>query len=606
MGELDKTINQSGDNSILNFSKENSLSWGRLLSINPEFPHVEIQDDECLFGRNPACNVVFNDKKISSKHCRVYKEKEESSVDHRFYLEDFSSNGTFVNRKRVGKGNIVPIVNGNEISLTTNIESTDPTRIIYTFQDLEKLRREEQEEKENRESGYTQVDDIMADEILNMSPIKKTPSNLEKDLVNNNNSDSNSNSNDNTDSDVDVNQKDEEMKDKEIGKKENNDNNNNNNNNNNDNDNKNGNDNNNNDQLKTPTKTPTTTTTLSSTPTKQQQDLEESMGENLICGICQDIIHKCLTLIPCMHNFCVCCYGDWRAKSTDCPSCRLNVKSYQSNHLINNLIELYVKKNPEKARDPEELKSMDERCKITDDMLKKGLLLKSKKKYYDDYDEDDEYYSDEEEDYEEEEEKCVLCPPNPTQTTSGYTCPAQDAEHYNCSNCSQLFPKQTPEPPGIRCDSCKIRVFCNYYKTCPVPNFNRMIDLPVAFIPHTTFGGNQFELKILNDYLTKNNKTVNQLYRDVLTDIDNKKLVIPTNSNILMPDSPLSDQFRCLYCAQALFSKLLFYYRMNIPKADLPDYAVRDNCYYGKNCRTQFSKFDHSKKLNHICEQTKF
>lgn len=73
-----------------------------------------------------------------------------------------------------------------------------------------------------------------------------------------------------------------------------------------------------------------------------------------------------------------------------------------------------------------------------------------------------------------------------------------------------------------------------------------------------------------------------------------------------MPTSPCSEQYRCLGCASHFFSKTLFYYRLSIPKEKLPDYANRDNCYYGKSCRTQFSKFDHAKKLNHICEQTKF
>jgi E3 ubiquitin-protein ligase CHFR len=31
----------------------------------------------------------------------------------------------------------------------------------------------------------------------------------------------------------------------------------------------------------------------------------------------------------------------------------------------------------------------------------------------------------------------------------------------------------------------------------------------------------------------------------------------------------------------------------------------RDDCYYGKHCRTQYTKPAHAQKLNHACEQTR-
>ena len=31
----------------------------------------------------------------------------------------------------------------------------------------------------------------------------------------------------------------------------------------------------------------------------------------------------------------------------------------------------------------------------------------------------------------------------------------------------------------------------------------------------------------------------------------------------------------------------------------------RENCYYGKHCRTQHTKLGHAQKYNHACEQTK-
>lgn len=32
----------------------------------------------------------------------------------------------------------------------------------------------------------------------------------------------------------------------------------------------------------------------------------------------------------------------------------------------------------------------------------------------------------------------------------------------------------------------------------------------------------------------------------------------------------------------------------------------REDCYYGRHCRTQYTKPGHAQKLNHACEQTRF
>jgi hypothetical protein len=32
----------------------------------------------------------------------------------------------------------------------------------------------------------------------------------------------------------------------------------------------------------------------------------------------------------------------------------------------------------------------------------------------------------------------------------------------------------------------------------------------------------------------------------------------------------------------------------------------RENCYYGKQCRTQYTKAGHAQKFNHACEQKRF
>jgi len=715
MEDLDTTVNETTNKVELDFDLGalDSATWGRLVSVNPLNPHIEIQEDECLFGRSHDCHYKLTDKKISSKHCRLYRKKQETDEhgDYHFFLDDYSSNGTFVNRKRVGKGNTISIVNGNEIALTTNIDPQDTSRLLYIFQDLEKLRREQREEEEANKvnqddsSGFTQVDnDLISDLDEPISPIKKSISNLSNNsddsllkkqlsssINNNNNNNSNSNTsmpdltstpplssinNNNNDDNITLPSPVKKMTSTTtLSTKDTNNN------------------NNSNtgdvmviDKPTTPivenklkrkssdltTSTPLTTTTInvnSNNDNKQQEeekeekdknnisssiavdntktkkskiDLEETMGENLICGICQEIIYKCITLVPCMHNFCTCCYGNWRANANDCPQCRTVVKLGQKNHAINNLIEIYLQKNPEKRRDPEELADMDKTSKITDEMLNKGVLNKSKKKY-DDYDEDD--YSDEydeEEDYSDEDDYnnhhhnhnnqnyhnqyaqtyppfippfqvCMCCT---AQGPNGYQCPPVNPPHHICSTCAQPFPKEVPEPRGIRCEFCT-RTNCQLYRTAanPAPHvskFGLLSTFEPLFIPANAFLGNQFEAKVMMDYSVKSGKTLNDIYKEIIQQIDETKINLTAPIRRIVPTVPptappkYADTYACDYCMKEVFAQGLFYYRKSIPKDDLPDSGKRDDCYYGKNCRTQFNKPDHAKRFNHVCDQTKY
>ncbi|XP_024294210.1 E3 ubiquitin-protein ligase CHFR isoform X3 [Oncorhynchus tshawytscha] len=95
----------------------------------------------------------------------------------------------------------------------------------------------------------------------------------------------------------------------------------------------------------------------------------DKMEESLTCIICQDLLHDCVSLQPCMHTFCAACYSGWMERSSLCPTCRCPVERIRKNHIINNLVEAYLIQHPEKCRSEEDLKSMDSRNKITRDML---------------------------------------------------------------------------------------------------------------------------------------------------------------------------------------------------------------------------------------------
>ena len=66
--------------------------------------------DEVTVGRASGCQVALTDPTVSQLHARIYRK------DGKLYVEDLgSSNGTFVNRKKVS--NAVAIRRGDRIAL---------------------------------------------------------------------------------------------------------------------------------------------------------------------------------------------------------------------------------------------------------------------------------------------------------------------------------------------------------------------------------------------------------------------------------------------------------------------------------------------------------
>ncbi|CAD8182036.1 unnamed protein product [Paramecium octaurelia] len=86
--------------------------FAKLLSLNPSTsPSIEISKPIFTIGRDQKNDKVFSDIKVSSSHLTIeYK-------DSQFTVTDYSSNGTYINEKKIGKGNTVSILNGDKIHL---------------------------------------------------------------------------------------------------------------------------------------------------------------------------------------------------------------------------------------------------------------------------------------------------------------------------------------------------------------------------------------------------------------------------------------------------------------------------------------------------------
>eukprot|EP00128_Syssomonas_multiformis_P012683 Colp12_sorted_trinity150504_noHs@10962 len=90
--------------------------WGKLLPLDPRFDLIDLVKDSYLFGRNKAqCDFLYDGPQISNKHCMVYKKiADDESITA--FIEDLSSNGTFVNGIKIGKGKTVVLNNNDEVS----------------------------------------------------------------------------------------------------------------------------------------------------------------------------------------------------------------------------------------------------------------------------------------------------------------------------------------------------------------------------------------------------------------------------------------------------------------------------------------------------------
>merc|ERR1719253_494635 len=114
---------------------------------------------------------------------------------------------------------------------------------------------------------------------------------------------------------------------------------------------------------------------------RSKDDCEQSLGSTFVaelgaevtCGICSDILHRTVALIPCLHNFCTSCYLEWRHRSSECPACRAQVTSVLRNHALNAVVGTFLKANPRKRREASELRGMDQR---ENEPLNRMLLAK--------------------------------------------------------------------------------------------------------------------------------------------------------------------------------------------------------------------------------------
>ncbi len=113
-----KSISSSQNDADVSGSRPQAVSSGKLVSVNGmQYFEIELDKKEIILGKKPGMVdivIPFNEK-ISRKHCRIYQEN-----CSYYILDENSTNGTYVNKVRVGRIQPVEMKKGDMISLANS------------------------------------------------------------------------------------------------------------------------------------------------------------------------------------------------------------------------------------------------------------------------------------------------------------------------------------------------------------------------------------------------------------------------------------------------------------------------------------------------------
>ncbi|KAL4503246.1 hypothetical protein ABPG72_000852 [Tetrahymena utriculariae] len=536
--------------------QDKSQKWGEIIPLDSrKFSVFECLQNEITIGRAPNNVLRIDDKRLSGTHCKLIYDPQENEV----YLQDLSTNGTFIFDKKLGKENKSKIDSGDLIYILHKSKVSQPDVIGFVV----KLAQSSQ-------NGGAQASKLKEEEA---AKIKQQHKEEEEQRI----------------------QKMKEEHEEEKRKIQ--------------------------EQL------------------NKFKTQDDKISEELECVICMDIIYSCVTLQPCLHNLCGACFYDWKQKSDECPNCRSKYNDFAKNPTINNLIENLLNKHPEKKNTKEYYEQMDQKIRKLWNIPAPAAPQKKPEPKAPIRNNNNRISS------EDEEPEIKPAPQKPQQSAQnknsvggkknnldvcreckkareddGFQCD-ENTKHVKCNACKKEFPDRGDESDNQKCVICDL-FFCNLYmKGCKQKRYlilGNYLELlreraPPNFIPLGFFNNNHTESKVFSQYMTQKRLTTQMIYNDILQkEMKTGKFFYEKNKKF---DANETDNKRiqlrdispvCQVCFAKVWFQMVVQYRIKVVKELPAPYNNRDKCWYGINCRTQQTKDDHAKKLDHICEQTKF
>ncbi|KFP66424.1 E3 ubiquitin-protein ligase CHFR, partial [Cariama cristata] len=597
--------------------------WGKLIRLGADEaePHVLLLKREWTIGRKKGCDLSFpGNKLVSGDHCKIIVNEESGQVS----LEDTSTNGTVINKLKVVKKQTYPLQTGDVIyvvyrknepennvaylyeSLNTNHDATqEPVEVnvenqCHVTKDTSSTGRSNDETQITSSPSATQSSYEEPQPSTSTSNLFNASSTslIESASVQQDNPSTSESvclkavhvEHEKLDTSTETSEITSEITDKEKAES---------------------------DSQRTgeeeclePAKKKLKgghecIIKIGSEDAKTANVKPDKMEETLTCIICQELLHDCVSLQPCMHTFCAACYSGWMERSSLCPTCRCPVERICKNHILNNLVEAYLIQHPGKLNSVYDVRSMDARNKITQDMLQP----KVRRSFSDEEGSSEDLLELSDVDSESSDISqpyivCRQCPgyrrhsvptlPGAGQETEvgamqalgdapstsanfpaavqEYVCPAQGS-HVICTCCFQPMPdrraerEQNPHVAPQQCTVC-LQPFCHLYWGCTrMACFGCLAPFCEINLGDKCLDGvlnnNHYESDILKDYLASRGLT----WKNML----NESLLALQRGVFMLSDYRITgNTVLCYCCGLRSFRELAYQYRQNIPVAELP------------------------------------
>ncbi|XP_053443550.1 E3 ubiquitin-protein ligase CHFR isoform X3 [Nycticebus coucang] len=575
--------------------------WGRLLRLGAEEgePHVLLWKREWTIGRRRGCDLSFpSNKLVSGDHCKIVVDEKSGQV----MLEDTSTNGTVINKLKIVKKQTCPLQTGDVIYLVYR-KNEPEQNVAYLYESLNEKQSMTQDSLEaNKENVFHMTKDTSSagcgddPQVPSLSPTTQMcfeepqPSTSTSDLFPTASTSAmeppavleHCSSSDRTRVPSSL-MEPRDQENLEPTKK----------------------------KMKRDGELDLNLELLVADQCRNTQPVlvdvraaavkPDKMEETLTCVICQELLHDCVSLQPCMHTFCAACYSGWMERSSLCPTCRCPVERICKNHILNNLVEAYLIQHPDKSRSEEDVQSMDARNKITQDMLQP----KVRRSFSDEEGSSEDLLELSDVDSESSDVSqpyvvCRQCPEYRRQVAQPLPCPAPTGE----PSAPQALGVVPSTSASLATGAVCLQPFCHLYWGCTRTGcFGCLAPFCELNLGDKCLDGvlnnNNYESDILKNYLATRGLT----WRNMLTE---SLMALQRGAFLLSDHRVTSNTVLCYCCGLRSFRELTYQYRQSIPASELPVAVTsRPDCYWGRNCRTQV-KAHHAMKFNHICEQTRF
>jgi hypothetical protein len=196
--------------------------------------------------------------------------------------------------------------------------------------------------------------------------------------------------------------------------------------------------------------------------------------------------------------------------------------------------------------------------------------------------------------------KCRQCPGNSILTpssssTQNYIC-SPNENHILCQCCHEPMPNRISRANNYNtkqnCSIC-FKPYCDIYWKCRNGSCEgcllKFCDFKIKdnnSYNHILINGNQYESQLFDHWLTKNEKSYQELFNECLQLLKTGIYHSQISPNDL-------ERIVCRQCAFKVFQDIAYQYRSDLPLSQFPKQSSK--CRWGKECRTQRHNLDHAK-----------